>query len=68
MPAGKCKLLTMIQQTSFTGSCIRLSREPCWAWSLQVGPARQARAYVEPSGPKEQGFVARFQDTFGFIR
>ena len=35
---------------------------------MQVGPARQARAYAEPSGPREKGFVARFQDTFGFIR
>lgn len=35
---------------------------------MQVSPARQARGGPEPVGPREQGFVAKFQDTYGFIR
>ena len=35
---------------------------------LQIGPARQARSYPEPSGPRERGFVERFKEHYGFIR
>lgn len=35
---------------------------------LQVGPARQARFYPEPSGPRGRGFVERFKEHYGFIR
>lgn len=35
---------------------------------VQISPAKQARPFHEPSGPREQGFVARYSETFGFIR
>ena len=35
---------------------------------LQIGPARQARSYPEPSGHRERGFVERFKEHYGFIR
>ena len=38
-----------------------------WVHS-QIGPARQARSYPEPSGPRERGFVERFKEHYGFIR
>ena len=35
---------------------------------LQISPARQARSYPEPSGPRKRGFVERFREHYGFIR
>lgn len=40
----------------------------CLMAAVQISPARQTRAYPEPTGPREQGFVERYKDTFGFIR